>query len=285
MVHAATGEGAHGVQHVGIAGVDHVGRAKPARQFQLGRHAVDGDDAPGAGDGGAVDRGQPDAAASDHGNGLARLHLRGMDHRAHAGGDRTADQRGAVQRHVAPYCHQRVLMDQHLLGKGRQVQELVHRPALAAHQARLLAFAAAGIGLGAQRQVAGQAMLAVAAVGRQAGDHMVAGLDRAHFGADLLDHARGLVAQDRRHRVRIGAVQEMQVRVAHAHGGGAHQHLARAGLADGNVFDHQRGLGLMQDSGFHEAPLRQATKRKTIRPNPGSGKARCSTTARFTALP
>ncbi|MNS80900.1 hypothetical protein D3C72_1145970 [compost metagenome] len=284
-MHAAAGEGAHGIQHIGIAGVDHVGRAEPARQLQLGRHAVDGDDAPGTGDGGAVDRGQPDAAAADHGNGLARLHLRGMDHRAHAGGHRAADQRSAVQRHVTADRHQRVFVDQHLLGKGRQVQELVHRAALACHQARLLALAAARIGLGAQRQVAGQAVLAVAAVGRQTGDDMVAGPDRADLCANLLDHTRGLVAEDSRHRVRVGAIEEMQVRMAHAHGGGAHQHFARAGLADGNIFDHQRGLGLMQDSGFHEAPLRQAMKRKTIIPNPGSGKAPGSAAGRFTTLP
>ncbi|MCY1293367.1 hypothetical protein D9M70_426260 [compost metagenome] len=257
-MHAAAGQRAHGIQYVGIAGIDHVGGAELARQFQLGRHAVDGDDAAGAGNRGTVDRSQADAAAADHGHGLARLHFGGMDDRAHARGDGAADQRRAVQRHVAADRHQCVLVDQHLLGKGRQVQELVHGSALPCRQARLLAFAAAGIGLDAQRQVPCQAMLAMAAVCRQAGDDVVAGPDRAHLGANLLDHAGGLVPQDGRHRIRIGAVQEMQVRVAHAHGGGAHQHFARARLADGNVFDHERGLGLMQDGGFHNAPLRRA---------------------------
>ncbi len=55
--------------------------------------------------------------------------LAGVDHRAHAGGHAAADQGGAVERHVLADGDAGVLVDQHLLGEGREVQVLVHRPA------------------------------------------------------------------------------------------------------------------------------------------------------------
>src|SRR3546814_10085516 len=51
------------------------------------------------------------------------------------------------------------------------------------------------------------------------GDDRVANLHRAHFAANRLDDARGFVAGDRGQRMRIGAVDEMQVRMAQPAGG------------------------------------------------------------------
>ena len=62
-------------------------------------------------------------------------------------------------------------------------------------------------------------------------------LHRAHLRADLLDDAGALVAQHRRQRIGIGALDEVQVGVADAGGGGADQHLVRPGLADLHVLD------------------------------------------------
>ncbi len=205
MVHAATGKLAHGFHRIHVSRIDHIGCAELLGKLQLAGHPVDGNDAARAGNCRTVDGGQADAAAADHRHGLARAHAGSVDDRAHAGGHRAADQRGTVQRHVAADGHQRVLVDQHLLGKGGEVQELVHGRALG-QQARLLALAALGVGLHAQRQVACQAVLAMAAIGRQAGDHMIAGLDRAHFGTHLLDHAGRLMPKHHRHREGIGAV-------------------------------------------------------------------------------
>jgi hypothetical protein len=110
---------------------------------------------------------------------------------------------------------------------------------------------ALGVGRHAQRQVAGQAGFAVAAIGRQAGDDVVARLHGADFRADLLDDAGALVAQHRRQRVRVGALHEVQVGVAEAGGLGADQHLVRARLVDLDVFDLKRLAHFAQHGGFH----------------------------------
>ncbi len=57
-------------------------------------------------------------------------------------------------------------------------------------QARLVGLGAARVGADAQAHVAGHAMLAMAAEGRQAGDDVIARLHRADLGADLFDDAR-----------------------------------------------------------------------------------------------
>ena len=48
-----------------------------------------------------------------------------FDHRADAGGDAAADERGLVERHVGPDLHEHVLVHEQLLGEARQVGELV----------------------------------------------------------------------------------------------------------------------------------------------------------------
>jgi CubicO group peptidase (beta-lactamase class C family) len=60
---------------------------------------------------------EPDPAASDDCDCFTRPDVRGVDHRAHAGNDRTANERGAVERHVLADGHASMLMNQHLLGK------------------------------------------------------------------------------------------------------------------------------------------------------------------------
>ena len=71
-MHAAAGEGHDRADRIHLAGVDGVGGAELARELQLGCHRVDGDDAAGTGDGGAVDAREPDTAAADYGNGFRR---------------------------------------------------------------------------------------------------------------------------------------------------------------------------------------------------------------------
>ena len=141
-------------------------------------------------------------------------------------------------------------MDQHVLGEGGQVEELRQGGAVLG-QAGLVSGVALGLGADAEGQAARQAAFAVAAVGREAGDDVVAHLYRAHLGADRLDDAGALVSQDGRERVRIGAFHEVQVRMAQAGGLGADQDLARARLVDLDVFDLKRLTHFAQNCGFH----------------------------------
>ena len=139
--------------------------------------------------------------------------------------------------------------------KRRQVEELVHRRA-GVGQPRRVAGAAPGASLlVAQRQVAGEAVLAVAAVDRQAGDHVVARLHVADLVADRLDDAGRLVAEHGGQRVGVLALHEVQVGVAQPGRGGADQHLARAGRADLHLVDLEAPGHGLEEGSTHDAIL------------------------------
>ena len=89
----------------------------------------------------------------------------------------------------------------------------------------------------------------------QAGDHVVPRLDRVHLAAHLLDHAGRFVTQHQRARVRKRAVDDVQIRVADAHGLGADQHFTRTRFADAHFFNDQRGSNLMEYGSFHGSSL------------------------------
>jgi hypothetical protein len=76
------------------------------------------------------------------------------------------------------------------------------------------------------------ALFAVAAVERQAYDHVIAGLDGAHVRSDLLDHACRLMPEDGGKRMREVALQDVEVGVAQPAGDDPDEHLARAGFGD-----------------------------------------------------
>ena len=253
MVDAAAGELLDLRDGVALAGVDQVGGTERLGQLQLGLDPVDGDDAPGAGDGRTLDAVQPDAAAPDDRDRLARLDPGGAEDGAEAGHDATSDQSGPVERHVLVDLHQAVLVGEDLLGEARQVEELPHRLAVLGQPLRP-GRSPLGVGRRAQGRAARQALLTVAAEHRQAGDHVVAGLDVADLIADRLDDARGLVPQHARGRVDVLALGEVKVAVAHAGGRGAHEHLMGTGLVDGDVLDLELAGNGPEYGGFHGLP-------------------------------
>jgi hypothetical protein len=147
-------------------------------------------------------------------------------------------------------------MDQHRLGEARQVEELPHRRAVLGEA--LLAFERALHRrlVVAQRQVAGQAVLAGAAVHREARDDVVAGSDVGHLVADGLHHAGRLVAEHDRRHPRVLALHEVQVAVAEPGGGGADEHLPRAGRPDLHLVDLELARDLPEHRGanLHLSP-------------------------------
>ncbi|MCY1314586.1 hypothetical protein D9M70_652530 [compost metagenome] len=54
--------------------------------------------------------------------------------------------------------------------------------------------------------------------------------------------------------MRIQAIDEVQVGMAHADSDGTNQHLTRTRLADGDIFDAQRGARLVEYGCFHGYP-------------------------------
>src|SRR3546814_8826371 len=121
-----------------------------------------------------------------------------------------------------------MFVDEHRFGKGRKVEHLMDDAAVGPRDARRRAGGAARIAAHAQRHAARNAELAMAAESRKTGHDRVADLDRAHFAADRLDDARGFVAGNSGEGVRIGAVDEMQIRMAKPARDGADTHLVRA---------------------------------------------------------
>ena len=113
-------------------------RAEPLRHREFAFELVDRDDLARAGDPRALDCREADAARAEHRDGRAGLDFGGVQHRADAGGDAASDQRGAIERDVLADFHQCVLMQQHLLAVGRNVEELIDWLALL-RDARLVA--------------------------------------------------------------------------------------------------------------------------------------------------
>ncbi|MGX1297711.1 hypothetical protein AB7M75_007619 [Bradyrhizobium ottawaense] len=82
---------------------------------------------------------------------------------------------------------------------------------------------------------------------------MVTRLDVSDIGADLLDHAGGLVAEHRGQRMRIEPFHEMQVGVTEPGDRGADQDFARARLRQADVLDDERLVDFIEDGGLHRA--------------------------------
>jgi hypothetical protein len=173
-------------------------------------------------------------------------------------GDTTTDQSRLIERHLRRDLHQGVLVHEHLLGVAGDVGELVDRRAVHPQLGRL-GLGVARRAVGTEVRLPGQALVALAAVDGEAGDHVVARLDVGHVRADRLDDTRGLVAEDGGRGEGVVAVDEVQVAVADAGADGADEHLVGERLVDLHLFDRERLLRAVEDGGFHGGLLRELT--------------------------
>ena len=102
------------------------------------------------------------------------------------------------------------------------------------------------------------AVLALAALGREQRDDVIADRDVGDALADRLDHARALMAEHgRRVAGRVGAGRRVHVRVADAGGDEPHEHLARARILQVDFLDDERGSELLQYGGAHLGHVRE----------------------------
>ena len=116
-MNAALGQFHHRLDRVACFCVNNVGRTKSPRQFKLGIEHIDCDDARRTTDERAVDDRQADAAAADDRNRAACLNRSRVEGCPGAGSHTAANKCGPVERHVLANFHERVFMDQHVLGK------------------------------------------------------------------------------------------------------------------------------------------------------------------------
>src|SRR5207245_2248914 len=101
------------------------------------------------------------ATAAEHRDDRAGLDARGVQRRADSSGHPAANERGTVQWHIVAHLHDGVGVNQHLVGIGGEVGELVDRLALPAESRRCIL----GANRSARTQVraAGKAVLATPA--------------------------------------------------------------------------------------------------------------------------
>ena len=104
------------------ARVDEVGRAELLGRLPLHLHGIDCDDARRACDARSLDDGLTHTTASDDGDRRARLHIGGVQRRADARRDTTADQRELFVRQVAVDLDDRPFAARHLLGERAEAR-------------------------------------------------------------------------------------------------------------------------------------------------------------------
>ena len=103
-----------------------------------------------------------------------------------------------------------------------------------------------------------EAVDALAALGREERDHVVAGRDERDAVADALDDAGALVPEHaRRVAGRVGAGGGVEVGVADAARGEPDEHLARLRLGEVDLLDDERAAELLEHccADFHGASL------------------------------
>ena len=244
----------------------------PLGHLQLGVEHVDADDLPGAADPGALDDRQPDAAASEHRDGLPGLEPRRAQRGSDAGEDAAAHERGPVERQRGIDLHHRVLVQQHALGVAADADELAERLA-SLREPRLPRLRARDDAADAEVRMARQALGAAPTEAGQARDHVIAGPQRGDVGADRFDDARALVAQHVRsiERKSSEAVDDVEVAVTDAGGGGADQDLAAPRLVDLHGFDRERLVHLAEDCGLHLHTVLLIERRSAYRAGSSSG--------------
>ncbi|KAG1248519.1 hypothetical protein G6F68_013765 [Rhizopus microsporus] len=161
--------------------------------LELGRIGIHRDDAAGLGLARTLDHRQADAAAAEHRHAVAFLHLGGVVHRADAGGDAAAEQADVFRVRVRIDLRQRHFGHYGVLAEGRAAHVVVQRLAVVAEAAGAVghhALALGGAHLLAEVGLAGQAELALAALGRVERDDVVARLERPRPGTGLRGRRR-----------------------------------------------------------------------------------------------
>jgi hypothetical protein len=229
-------------------GVDEVGHAELAAPLLALGIDVDADDHPGAHHPQALDNVEADAAQAEDDAVGARLHIGRVDHRAHAGGDAAAHVAGAVEWRVLADLGHRDLGQDGVVRERRAAHVVVDRLALVREPAGAVGhqpLALCRADRSAQVGLAAEAAFALPAFRRVERDHVVADRDTGHAGPDFHDHARALVAQDRREQpFGVQAVQRVGIGVADARGLDLDQHLSGARTFEVHLHDLQRLLGL-----------------------------------------
>src|SRR6185437_11052199 len=182
-----------------ILGIDIVGGAQGFGHGPFARIQIDGENSRRLGHDRALHHRQADAAQAEHRNRRTRGHLRRIQHRADAGGDAAAEQAHLLQGCFGIDLGQRNLRQYRVFGERAGPHVMQHRLALERESRRAVRHDALALGdANSLTEIGfpGKAELAGSAFWRVQRDHMIAGLDAGHSGADFLDDAAAFVPQN-----------------------------------------------------------------------------------------
>ena len=252
-------------------------RAACERELELRRIEVDGDDRLGAGETERRDDLQSDTAAADHGSRLTRPNPRGIAYRAERRHDAAAEQRRLPQRELARERHRSRGRHDRAFGEAGSHECVLERRAVRQREPRRSVHEDAEwavlAGREAEVEAACAALLAHAARRHDAEADVIARCDVRHRRAYCFDHSRALVPHDHRPAPAAElAVRQPHVRVTHARGRDAHEHLVVAGRRELDLFDHERLPRLVEDGGANpHQPTRycSSTSKSGTTPRPG----------------
>ena len=263
------GQRPDGLDRVGAARVDGVRGAERGGLLEFARIEVDADDGGRPGELRPGDGGTPDAAAAEHGHGVAEPDLSGEHGRPEPRHDAAPEQphrlgsRCGVDLGALAGRHQRLVGERADAERRRQLR--------AVGQGHLLRRVVGG------EAVPGSAPAARAALAAHRSpvqDHEVTGRQVGDVRSDGLDHAGRLVAQKEREVVVDAALAVMQVGVAHAARLDRDDRLARTGIGDDDRLDGDRAaLFLGHDTAHflsHRSPPRVRAHMMPDRPWPST---------------
>ena len=197
---------------------------------------VDGDDRGGPGQIGPGDRCVADAAASEHGDRVTAPDVAGVHRCAETGHHAASEQSGGggrglgIDRRALARVHQRLVDEGADAERRRQLGAVGQRHLLGGVERRE-----------AVPRLALQARPAGAAHRPPVEDHVVAGLDVGDAGADGLDDAGRLVAEQERELVVDAALAVVQIGVAHPARLDLDDGLARPRVGDDDRLERDRG--------------------------------------------
>ena len=216
---------------------------------------VDADDPLGALQPAAGHGAEPDHARAEDDAERPRLDLGGVDRGAETGRQAAGEQAGATEVGLGIDLRQRDLRHHRVLREGARAHEVADRLAVAREAGGAVGQVAEVLLLAdreAEVRAVRAAVLALAALGREQRDDVVADGEVADVVADRLDHPGALVAEHRRRVAgRVGARRGVHVGVADAARLQADEHLAGLRLGEIDLLDHERRAELLQDGGSH----------------------------------
>ena len=183
------------------------------------------------------------------------LDLGRVDRRAETGREPAGEQAGAVERRLGIDLRERDLGHHRVLGEGRGAHEVADLLAVAPQSGCAVGQIPLVLLVADRQAEVGPIVAAVdalAALRREQGDDVVAGLEQGHAGTDGLDHPGPLVTEHGRRITRgVDAGGGVEVGVADAAGDQAHQRLALLGLGQLELLNRERLPELLQHRRAH----------------------------------